>query len=185
MADDIVVVSTIGAVLRRRGIGVGELRQRLARRGIRVSRGALDRLASDQPLKSVNFDLLVPVLEELGLTLGKPFIAVPSQELQRQHAAREAANETVDSLANGYPTSAALASLVDAADQADEAMIERVDRQLRLDHPEAFDARGRLRKRVLTRALTSRFGGLRLNAEQVDSVLATGRDAAARRGRGR
>src|SRR6266567_1237409 len=40
MPGKMVVVSTIGAVLRRRGIGVGELRQRLAQRGIRVSRGA-------------------------------------------------------------------------------------------------------------------------------------------------
>src|SRR5947209_7889130 len=36
----------------------------------------LDRLVSGRPLKSVNFGLLVPVREELGITLGDPFVAV-------------------------------------------------------------------------------------------------------------
>jgi hypothetical protein len=182
---DTVVLSTIGAALRQRGIGVGELRRRLAQRGIHVSRGALDRLASDQPLKSVNFDLLLPVLEELGMTLGEPFVALPGDELERQHAARAVANETVHSLANGHPTSAAAAALVDSADLADEEMVDRLDRQLRREHPEAFDARGRLRKRALTRALATRFGGLRLTGEQVDAVIATGREVKARRRGGR
>jgi hypothetical protein len=36
-------------------MGVDELRHGLDRRGIQVSRGALDRLACDQPVKSVKF----------------------------------------------------------------------------------------------------------------------------------
>jgi hypothetical protein len=95
------------------------------------------------------------------------------------------ANETIHSLANGHPTSAAAAALVDSADLADEEMVDRLDRQLRREHPEAFDARGRLRKRMLTRALASRFGGLRLTGEQVDAVIATGREVKARRRGGR
>jgi len=113
-------------------------------------------------------------------------MAVSGEELERQHAARAAASEKrCTASLNRYPPSAALASLVDQADQADEDLIEQLDRELRRDHPDAFDARGRLRKRALTRALTSRFGGLRMNAEQVDSVIATGRGAAARRHGGR
>jgi hypothetical protein len=179
-----VVVSTIGTALRQRGIGVGELRRRLAQRGIHVSRGALDRLASDQPIKSVNFDLLLPVLEELGMTLGETFVAVPGEELERQQAARVVANQTVQSLVNGRPGLAAAAP-ANSADVADEEMVQRLDRQLRREHPEAFDARGRLRKRALTRALASRFGALRLDGQQVDAVIATGRKAAARRRGGR
>jgi hypothetical protein len=162
-------------------MGVAELQRRLAERGIRVSRGALDRLASDQPLRSVNFDLLLPVLEELGITLGEPFVALPSDELERRQTAHALARETAQSLAHGQPPSAAL-GLVDEADQVDEAMIERLDQQLRRDHPEAFDARGRLRRRALTRVLAQRFGGLRLSGEQVGEVIAMGRQTTRRRG---
>lgn len=182
MTGTTVVVSTIGPTLRRRGIGVAELQRRLAQRGIHVSRGALDRLASDQPLRSVNFDLLLPVLEELGITLGEPFVALPSDELERRQTAHALARETAQGLAHGQPPSAAAQALVDEADHVDEAMIEQLDRQLRRDHPEAFDARGRLRRRALTRALAQRFGGLRLSGEQVDEVIARGRQATRRRG---
>ena len=182
MTGTTVVVSTIGPALRRRGIRVAELQRRLAERGIHVSRGALDRLASDQPLRSVKFDLLLPVLEELGITLGEPFVALPSDELERRQTAHALARETAQGLAHGQLPSAAAQVLVDEADQVDEAMIERLDRQLRRDHPEAFDARGRLRRRALTRVLAQRFGGLRLSGEQVDEVIARGRQTTRRRG---
>src|SRR5207244_6174250 len=103
---DSVVVSTIGAVLRRRGIGVSELQRRLAGRGIHVSRGALDRLASDRPLRSVNFDLLLPILEELGITLGDPFRTLPRQELDRHRAATSQAQQATRTLASGTPVAA-------------------------------------------------------------------------------
>ena len=175
-----VVVSTIGAVLRQRGMGVGELQRRLAERGINVSRGALDRLASDRPLKVVNFELLVPVLEELGLELGEPFMTLPSGEHERQRTARALALQAARSMANGH-TEAVEAALVDEADEADAETAARLDALIRQQHPEVFDTRGRLRRRALARALTTRFGGTRLTSDQVDNVIAAGRDAAARR----
>ena len=175
-----VVVSTIGAALRQRGMGVGELQRRLAERGINVSRGALDRLASDRPLKAVNFELLVPVLEELGIELGEPFMALPSEEHERQRTARALALETARSMANGH-TEGAEAALIDEADEADAETAAQLDALIRRQHPEVFDSRGRLRRRALTRALTTRFGGTRLTRDQVDDVIAAGRDAAARR----
>ena len=122
-----VVVSTIGVALRQRGIGVGELQRRLAERGIRVSRGALDRLASDRPLKAINFELLLPILEELGITLGEPFVALPNDELERQQAARALGREAARNLANGDATGSAVAALVDEADLADDDSIDRLD----------------------------------------------------------
>jgi hypothetical protein len=88
----------------------------LAERGIRVSRGALDRLASDRPLKAINFELVLPILEELGITLGEPFAALPNDELERQQAARALGREAARNLANGDATGSAVAALVDEAD---------------------------------------------------------------------
>ena len=171
-----VVVSTIGAALREQGISVSTLQRRLAQRGVHVSRGALDRLASDRPLKAVNFDLLLPVLEELGIALGEPFLTMSSDDMARQQAARAQAREIARTLANG----AAPGAPVDDADRADAESIAHLDALIRRQHPEAFDERGRLRKRALTRALSRRFGGTRLTREQVDAVIAAGRAATAR-----
>lgn len=112
--------------------------------------------------------------------LGDPFLALPREGLKKRDEARSVANKTVECLASGDPNSAA-AVVGEWADHADEEMIERLDRQLRREHPEAFDVRGRLRKRALTRLLTARFHGLQLSREQVDDVIATGREAAVRR----
>ena len=181
MSRESVVVSTIGDALRERGIGVSELQRRLAARGVHVSRGALDRLASDQPLRSVNFDLLLPVLEELGITLGAPFRLLPHQELDQQRAARSLARQATRALANGTPAGATVDAMLAQVDQVDEETSAHAEALLRRQHPEAFDARGRLRKRALARALAGRFGNGRLSREQVDAVIAAGRAAAARR----
>lgn len=180
MAGTLRVVCTLGAAMREQGVGVAELRRRLAVRGIRLSRGALDRLVSDRPLKSVNFDLLLPVLDELGITLGEPFLAVPAEELEGTKQATGRAREASRALANGTDAPQ-LAAMDREADDADDSAIQHLEQRLRREHPEAFDKRGRLRKRALTRALVTRFGGRRLTREQVDDVIAAGREAAARR----
>jgi len=174
------VISTLGTALKRKGIGVSELQRRLASRDVHVSRGALDRLVSDRPLKSISFDLLLPVLDELGIQLGEPFVAMPGDELLQRDAATTLGREAARSLANGDATEVPSA-IVDEADHVDQESIDRLDGQLRREHPEAFDKRGRLRKRALARALATRFGGRRLSGEQVDAVMAAGRAAAARR----
>ena len=175
-----VVVSTLGTALKRKGIGVSELQRRLASRDVHVSRGALDRLVSDRPLRSISFDLLLPVLDELGVQLGEPFVAMPGEDVLERDAARTLAREATRSLANDAPSEMA-SLLVDEADREDEEAIERLDSQIRREHPEAFDKRGRLRKRALASALAARFGGRSLSGDQVDDVIAAGRAAAARR----
>jgi hypothetical protein len=175
-----VVISTLGTALKRKGIGVSELQRRLASRDVHVSRGALDRLVSDRPLRSISFDLLLPVLDELGVQLGEPFVAMPGDEVLERDTARTLAREATRDLANGEPTEIA-SVLVDDADGVDRESINRLDGLIRRDHPEAFDKRGRLRKRALASALTARFGGRSLSSDQVDDVIAAGRAAAARR----
>ncbi len=136
-----VVVSTIRTALRERGMGVGELQRRLGDRGIRVSRGALDRLASDRPLEAVNFELLVPVLEELGITLREPFMALPSGEHEPLRRALALAVQTARRLAAGQ-TEAAEAAPIDEANEADADMADRFGALLRRWDPEVFDSRG-------------------------------------------
>ncbi len=169
-----VVISTLGTALKRKGIGVSELQRRLASRDVHVSRGALDRLVSDRPLKSISFDLLLPVLDELDIQLGDPFVAMPGDELLERDTARTRAREATRGLANGEPAEVATA-IVDEADRVDQESIDRLDRLIRREHPEAFDKRGRLRKRALASALATRFGGRRLSGEQVDDVIAAAR----------
>jgi hypothetical protein len=181
MSDDVRVVSTIGSTMREQGIGVAELRRRLSARGIGVSRGALDRLVSDRPLKSINFDLLLPVLDELGITLGDPFVAVHADDLEQLEQAANSARSATRALANGAPAGQ-LAAIIDEAEHDDAATIDNLEQRLRRDHPEAFDKRGRLRKRALSRALIARFGGRRLSREQVDDVIAAGHKSVAARG---
>lgn len=180
MSDNVRVVSTIGSTMREKGIGVAELRRRLAARGIRVSRGALDRLVSNRPLKSVSFELLLPVLDELGITLGDPFVALPADDLERTEQAAHRARSATRALANGAPAGQ-LAAILDEADREDAETVDHLEQRLRREHPEAFDKRGRLRKRALSRALVARFAGHVVTKEQVDDVIAAGREAAARR----
>src|SRR5438128_2097281 len=130
MSQKTIVVSTIGVALKRQGIGVSDLQRRLAARGIRVGRGALDRLASDRPLKSVSFDLLVPVLDELGITLGDPFLAMHDDELAEREATRTLAREVTQSLANGQP-SQAISGVLDEADRADHESSQQIDSLIR------------------------------------------------------
>ncbi len=90
------------------------------------------------------------------------------------------AREASRALANGT-RGPRFAAMDDKADEVDDTTIEELDQRLRRQHPEAFDNRGRLRKRALARALVTHFGGRHLTREQVDDVIAAGREAAARR----
>lgn len=81
-----VVVYTIGEAPRARGPRVSELRRRLAERGVRISRGTLDRLASDQPVKQINVTLLLPVLDEVGMSISDSLRVVDPVDLTERRA---------------------------------------------------------------------------------------------------
>ena len=53
------------------------------------------------------------------------------------------------------------------ADDATEAAIARLRRDLRAQSPELFDGRGRLRKRALITRLTERFGSHTVEGDEV------------------
>jgi hypothetical protein len=94
------------------------------------------------------------------------------QDLDRiQHsgyAARRAAQSTPDDLntANLLAETAADAAsrqaAIDAADAELDEVIVRLEQELRERHPELFDARGRLRKKLIARKIRERTGGKRL-----------------------
>ncbi|MBI4491613.1 MAG: helix-turn-helix domain-containing protein [Chloroflexi bacterium] len=196
MGRGAIVISTIGSTLKERGISLNELHKRLVRRGLNISRGAIERLASDRPIKSVNFDLLLPILDELDLPLGPPFAAVDPEVAERRRAERQQvesrAREVARSLTQGRVTSPSAAEGLRAleedertralaeADADDQALIARLQERLRREHPEIFDRRGRLRTRDLTRTLVQEFGTTRLSKGDVLSVIRRGRSARTR-----
>ena len=180
MSNGVRVVCTIGATMRDQRIGVAELQRRLAARGTMLSRGALDRLVSDRPITSVKFDLLLAILDVLGISLAESFATLSASKLERTSVATCQAREASRAIANGTPAPQ-LESVEDGADEADERTIRHLEQRLRRQHREAFDKRCRLRRRALTSALVTRFGGRRVTREQVDDLIAAGRDAGARR----
>jgi hypothetical protein len=146
-----VYVSRLGWVLRDRKLPVSELRRRLGRRGHAVSRGALDRLMSERPLRTVDLDVLMPVLEELNVEFRAAFEHVPIETTAAQLAGQPLARRAARQLGRRQALAAADAELGGAAD--------RLEDELRRKHPELFDARGRLRQRALERLIMERVGG--------------------------
>ncbi len=146
-----VYVSRLGWVLRDRKLPVSELRRRLGQRGHAVSRGALDRLMSERPLRTVDLDVLMPVLEELDVEFRAAFEQVPAAVAEAQLAGQPVARQVARQLGRRQALAAADAELRVAG--------ERLEIELRETHPELFDARGRLRQRALERLLMERVGG--------------------------
>jgi hypothetical protein len=160
-----VFVSRLGLVLRERQLNVRELQRRLHARGHPISRGAIDRLVSDRPVRKVELDVLVPLLDELGVSFDDAFVRMPSETLVNRNAARPATAEAARRLASNIRR----ARLADADGELDQ-VAARLEDDLRTTHPELFDGRGRLRQRALSRLLLEQFGGKQ--AINGDDVLA-------------
>ena len=146
-----VFVSRLGLVLRDRHLGVSELQRRLQRRGHPISRGALDRLMSRRPVQSVDLDVLVPVLDELGVDFRTAFEQLPTPVAQAEAIARPAAREAAQRITRR-------GALIEADLELEQAS-NRLQAELRTLHPELFDRRGRLRRRMLERLLVERAEG--------------------------
>jgi hypothetical protein len=161
-----VLVSRLGRALRARQLRVGDLQRRLHQRGHAVSRGALDRLMSNRPVKTVDLDILIPVLDELGVPFEAAFTRIPSDTLVEQAAARPGARETARWAARAGRSNVA------AADAELAAVADRLEENLRTSHPDLFDKRGRLRQRALERLLLERFGGKSIiSGDQLHDLL--------------
>ncbi len=150
MAAD-VYISRLGNVLRERQLAVSELQRRLWQRGHSISRGALDRLMSERPVRTVDLEILVPLLEELDVDFHAAFEHVPCAVAEAHVAAYPVARQAAQQVAHRHALAAADAELKRA--------VEHLEDELRQAHPELFDARGRLKQRALERLLVERSGG--------------------------
>jgi hypothetical protein len=159
--SDTVFVSRLGRVLRGRRMRVADLQRRLHERGHPVSRGALDRLMSERPVHTVDLDVLMPVLEELNVDFASAFARVPTETAEALESARPEARDTARRLAREVRRK----RLAEADAELDD-VADRLERELKDSHPELFDARGRLRQRVLSRLLLEQFGGKRVLSGQ-------------------
>ena len=153
---NVIYKSRIAEVLRQRQIGVSELRRRLEQKGTHVSRGALEHLVSERPVKQVDLRILWPLLDELQLDMRSAF-ETASDEDQPNRVQRQAATRLARQVA-AHPRAIERQRAIREGEQEQEAMIARLAEQVRNEHPEVFDTRGRLRKRELARLLVKRLG---------------------------
>jgi hypothetical protein len=170
-------VSRLGDLLRQRRLSVPKLQGRLAARGYPTSRGALDRLASDEPIEEIRLSVVRPILRELGVPFEAVFEEIDADELaarRQRHAQARALARAV-----GRPGAA------DGAGPAGEvpteelrSVIARAAAELARSHPGLVDARGRVRRRALEAALRERLGdGGALTGEAYDRLIAPGLSA--------
>jgi hypothetical protein len=158
-ATHVAYVSQIGQIMRARGLSVDDLRTRLAQRGVRVSRMALDRLISPEPVRAVRLAILLPVLEELGTDLGAAYTRA---EMSEAGSASSPATRKQPSGDREQPVrgrAGTRQSQVAAADRELAEMTVAARDRLREQQPDMFDSRGRLRRRVLAQRLAERTGG--------------------------
>src|SRR5438876_2129330 len=87
-----VYVSRIAEALEAKHLTVPRLRERLAARGYRVSRGALTRLVSDEPIEEIRLSVIRPVLDELDLTFESAFAQIDPGVVDAHRQARFEAN---------------------------------------------------------------------------------------------
>jgi hypothetical protein len=155
----VVYVSRIGRRLRERGMRPGDLRRRLAERGIAISRSALDRLVSERPLDDVRLGVVLPVLEEVDLDFRDAFEAVSPEDAEGRMRRARLVNRTADQIYLG----AAGDSAADGAEAQVEAelagVLARARSALRERLPQVFDKRGRLRRKRLEEAISARLPG--------------------------
>ena len=152
--------SKIAEVLRERRMGVSELRRRLLAKGAHCSRGALDHLVSDRPVKQVDLRILWPVLDELELDMRSAFAAAPDDG-EAAGVRRDAAQRVARQAATAIRTGAIL-----EGEQEQDGIIAHLTEQVRIEHPEVFDRRGRLRKRALARLLVKELGTEALTGDE-------------------
>jgi hypothetical protein len=171
-------VSRLGDLLRQRRLNVPRLQKRLAAQGHSLSRGALVRLASDEPIEEIRLSVVRPILRELDVPFEAVFEEIGADELaarREQHArARALAREV------GRGEEAARAGA--AGDESTEELREVIARstaELARSHPELVDRRGRIRRRVLEALLRERLGDRgSLTGQEYDRLVTAGPSAA-------
>ena len=170
-------VSRLGDLLRQRRLSVPKLRGRLAARGYPMSRGALVRLASDEPIEEIRLSVVRPILRELGVPFEAVFEEIDADEL----AARRERQARARALARAVGRAAGAGGGDPAREEPTDELrrvVARAAAELARSHPGLVDARGRIRRRVLEAALRERLGGAgALTGEAYDRLTAAGLSA--------
>jgi len=159
-----VIIPRLRRVLEDRNLGLDELHRRLVVRDNAPSRATLARLAQEKPVQTIRADTVLPVMDELSVPLAELFETVPRAEWERR--------QTVNGLAHAA-ASALVRRRVDRRDRAaraeaeNDALIARLEKDLRAESPDLFDGRGRLRKRALVTRLSERFGATTVEGDEI------------------
>jgi len=161
---DTVIIPRLRRVLAERNLALDELHRRLIARGNAPSRATLARLAQEKPIQTIRIDSVLPVMEELDVSFAALFEAVPRVAWERRQAANGQAQATAGALVRSRVDRRNRAANAEAET---DAVIARLEQDLRTDSPELFDERGRLRKRALVNRLTERFGNATIEGDEI------------------
>jgi hypothetical protein len=161
---DTVIIPRLRRVLDERHLGLDELHRRLVVRGNAPSRATLARLTQDKPVQTIRADTVLPVMDELSVPLAELFETVPRAEWERRKAVNGQAHGAASALVRRR------VNRRDRAAQAEtetDALIARLEKDLRAECPDLFDGRGRLRKRALVTRLSERFGATTIEGDEI------------------
>jgi hypothetical protein len=171
---DTVIIPRLRRLLTDRHLALDELHRRLVARGDAPSRATLARLAQERPIQTIPVDSVLCVMEELALPFASLFETVPRAEWERRQAAKGQANAAAGELVRRRSDRRGRAA---QADEETDAVIARLEQDLRVDSPDLFDDRGRLRKRALVTRLAERFGGSTVEGDEISRRINTVRAA--------
>jgi hypothetical protein len=171
---DTVVVPRLRTILAERQLPLDELHRRLVARGDAPSRATLGRLAQDKPVQTIRVESVVPILEELSLPLDALFEVISRADWERRQTANGQAHAAAGALARRRGSRR---NRIAEAEAETDALIARLERDLRTQSPELFDNRGRLRKRALVSQLTERFGSTTVERDEIVARIDAARAA--------
>jgi hypothetical protein len=170
---DTVIIPQLRRVLTERRLALDELHRRLVARGNAPSRATLARLAQERPILTIRADTVLPVIDELGVPLSALFETMPRAEWQRRLTANGQAHSAARAMARPRSSQRSAAT----ADAETDTVIASLERDLRANSPELFDARGRLRKRALIAQLAKRFGSATIEGDEITRRISAARAA--------
>ena len=169
-----VVIPRLRRVLAERSLALDELHRRLLARGDAPSPATLARLCEEKPIRTIRVDTVLPVMEELAISLDVLFETVPRAEWQHRQRANRQAFATAGVLVRRRPDLRSRRAPVEAET---EAVIARLEQELRANSPELFDDRGRFRKRALVARLAERFRGTDIQGDEIIRWINAAREA--------
>jgi hypothetical protein len=161
---DTVIIPRLRRLLAERNLALDELHRRLTARGGAPSRATLARLAQEKPIRTIRIDSVLPVMEELEVAFEALFEALPRADWEKKQAANGEAHAAAGALVRGR---AGRRNRAENAEAETDAVIARLEQDLRTSSPELFDDRGRLRKRALVSRLTERFGSAAIEGDEI------------------